>query len=162
MRNALLPLLALLLVCSIFCSGQTRIHLQDISAKGSPVQVSGSAFFGDDATKTIRFSYLIKGLFANVSNRDVVLMIIRFASSGLKGPGLDYSYEKDYFFSPGVLQAGKIEEFRSSPIRFGSPTVNGQPIPEDDDIPSAPVITAKVAFVQFLDGATWGDTERGR
>jgi hypothetical protein len=162
MRNVLVRLFALQLACSAFCFGQTKIHLQDISAKGSPIQVSGSVLFEDDASKRIRFSYLIEGSLANVSNRSVVLMIIRFASGGLKGPGLDYSYEKDYFFSLGVFEVGKVEDFRSSPIRFGSPTVNGQPIAQDDDISSAPIVTAQVVFVQFVDGTTWGDLGRGR
>jgi hypothetical protein len=162
MRNALVLFFAMQLTCSGVCSGQIKMHLQDISAKGSPVHVSGDALFEDDVAKTIRFSYRIEGSVANVSSRGLVLMVIHFTGSGLKGPGLDYSYEKDYFFSSDVLEPGKIEVFRSAPLRFGMPTVNGKAMPEDDDTISTPVATAQVIFVQFVDGATWCDAGRGR
>jgi hypothetical protein len=162
MRNVLVLLFAMQLTCSVVCSGQIKMHLEDISPKESPVHVSGDALFDDDASQTIRFSYRIEGSVANASNRGLLLIVIHFTSSGLKGPALDYSYQKDYFFSSDVLEPERTEAFRSSPLRFGMPTVNGKPIPEDGNISSTPVVTAQVMFVQFVDGATWGKVEIGR
>lgn len=149
------------LACSVFCFGQVKMHLEDISPKESPVHVSGDTFFNDDASQRIRFSYRIEGSVANVSNRGLLLIVVHFTSSGLKGPGLDYSYQKDYFFSSDVLEPGRIEAFHSSSLRFGMPTVNGKPIPEDSNISSTPVVAAQVMFVQFVDGSTWGEVETG-
>jgi hypothetical protein len=87
-------------------------------------------------------------------------MVIHFGSTGLNGPSLDYTYQNDHFFSSGILHPGKAEGIRSSPLRFGASTVNGQPVPEHAS--SAPAATAQVIFVQFVDGSTWGDSDAGR
>ncbi|MGA2234436.1 MAG: hypothetical protein ABSG23_03110 [Terriglobales bacterium] len=162
MRSAAALSLAIQLTCSAICSGQIKMRLQDISVKGSPLHVSGAMLFEDDASKAVRYSYQVEGSIANMSGRGVVLVVIHFASSGVNGPSLDYTYQNDDFFSSDILQPGKDERFHSSPLRFGAPTVNGHPVPDDLDARSAPVATAQAMFVQFIDGSTWGDADLGR
>jgi hypothetical protein len=124
--------------------------------------VSGIGLFNEDTSNVIRYSYQIQGSAANVSGGGVVLLVIHFRSSGLNGPGLDFTYLNDHFFSSDILQPGTDENFRSSPLRFGVPTVNGRPVPEDVAAGSVPVVTAQVVFVQLVDGSTWGDADLGR
>ena len=138
------------------------MRLQDVSAKGGPLRVSGAMLFQDNASKTIRYVYQIEGSVANVSGKGIVLMVIHFRSTGVDGPSLDYTYQDDRFFSLDVLDAAKVESFRSPSLKFGAPTVNGQPMQEDVDTKSGPVATAQVKFVQFIDGSTWGDPQSGR
>lgn len=158
MRNASVLLLAAQFTCSVFCFGQIKMQLQDDSVQAGPLRVSGVVSFEDTPSNVIRYSYQIEGSIANLSSKGVVLIIIHFGSTGVNGPGLDYTYQKDYFFSSDILQPGKTESFRSSPLRFGRPTVNGHPVPEDNTQEiSPPLATAKVVFVQFIDGSTWGD-----
>jgi|SRR5215813_954952 len=151
-----------ILACSAICSGQIRVQIEDISDLASPVHISGAISFDDDASRVIRYSYQVHGLVANASKLGVMLVVVHVEGGGLNGPSLDYTYQKDYFFDPNILQPGKEEEFHSSPLMFGAARVNGQVVSEDNIGGPGPTATAQVMFVQFADGSTWGDGESGK
>jgi hypothetical protein len=137
-----------------------RYELLDTSGRRSPIQIVGRVTFRDDPSKVIRYSYQVDALATNVSNKSVLLLRLRFQTSGGSAPGLDYAYEDDYFFGDGTLAPGVSDSVHSSPFGFGAPVVNGIPSVETAD-PSAfgPTATARVEFVQFTDGSTWGDRD---
>jgi hypothetical protein len=154
-------LLAMQFASMAICSGQIKIRLQDVSAKGSPLQVSGTVSFEDDSSKPIRYTYRPEGSIANVSGKGVTLFVIHFEAGGVNAPGLDYTYDEERFFGLDILEPGKTESIHNSPVRFGASTINGQPVPEDVGPDAVPAATAEVTFVQFVDGSTWGDPEAG-
>lgn len=139
---------------------QQRYELSDASGHLSPVRIAGYVTFSDDPSKVTRYSYQVDASATNVSNDSVLLLSVRFQTSGGSAPGLDYVYENDYFFREGALAPGALESVHLSPYGFGAPIVNGVPLVETID-PSAlkPTATAQVKFVQFTDGSTWGDQD---
>ena len=134
--------------------GQRKIALHDVSEHGAPLRVSGTISFDVDPSQAIRYTYRTQGSVANVSDRDVVLTAIHIEASGENAPGLDSDLVVDRFFGPTLLRAGQSEKIDMPPVSFETPTVNSSG-------PPIPVATAKVTFVQFADGSTWGDAEAG-
>jgi hypothetical protein len=112
----------------------------------------------DDASKSIR-SYQVDGRLHNTSNKEVMLLIVHFAGNGTSGPTLNFTYQKEYFFSLNVLGKESLEDFHSAMVRLKFPPV-GQPIQERQVEGSAvPAASAETVFVEFVDGTTWGDSE---
>jgi hypothetical protein len=139
---------------------QQRYELVDASGHRSPVHIAGYVTFSDDSSKVTRYSYQVDASAANVSNKSVLLLRLRFQTSGGSAPGLDDVYENDYFFGEGTLAPGALESVHLAPYGFSAPIVNGIPLVETAD-PSTPrpTATAQVEFVQFTDGSTWGDRD---
>lgn len=158
MRYIRLAIVAIQL--SLFtCYSQTKVELHDISTEPSPIHVSGIVSVSDDASRAIR-SYQVNGKFHNISNKDVALIIVRFASDDKSGPNLDLTYQKEYFFSVSPLGKAGSDDFSSALVRlkFGPPV--SQPAQQSQlDASATPTATAETVFVQFVDGATWGDSE---
>jgi hypothetical protein len=97
-----------------------------------------------------------------VSRKGILLTVVRFQASAVDVPGFDNSYEMDRFFGPAVLQAGGLEKIKDLPISFGGQFVNGKPVSAEVGPAVHPKATARVTFVQFVDGSTWGDVDAGR
>lgn len=137
-----------------------EISLQDISNTGSPVILSGYVVFSDDDSKVTRYRYELSASATNLSNKPILLMVIRFhASTGGIAPGYSQTYNDDLFFSDKSLAPDTSALVGFSSSRFGSPLVNGQRIaPAESNIgPSS--ATGHVDFVQFADGTFWGNVE---
>jgi hypothetical protein len=134
------------------------MRLVDVSDKGSPVHISGQVLFKDDDTKISRYSYQVKASATNVSNKRILLMVIRFEANGGTGPGYDSISRRDYFFFPNVVQPGAVENVDQAPISFDDPVVDGSPAVENAT-QSRPAATARVEFIEFDDGSIWGDAE---
>jgi hypothetical protein len=81
-------------------------------------------------------------------------MIVRLEASS--GPGHDEKYSQEYFFAD-ALAPGHVEVNHSPEQRFGTPLVNGEPVPYRKD--PHPTAQAHAEFVQFSDGSTWGDAD---
>ena len=154
-KTQITVLLGFLFGTSAACYGQGKIALHDVSEHGAPLRVSGTISFEVDPSQAIRYTYRTEGSVANVSDRDVVLTAIHIEASGENAPGLDSNLVVDRFFGPTVLRAGQSEKLDMPPVSFGTPTVNSSR-------PPIPVATAKVTFVQFVNGSTWGDADAGR
>ncbi|MGA9931608.1 MAG: hypothetical protein WBQ13_11715, partial [Terriglobales bacterium] len=138
----------------------SRYELRDISAHGSAIHVGGNVTFQDNPAVVIRYSYQVDAFAKNASKKQVLSWSVRFQTNGGSATGLNLSYSHDYFFSGDVLAPGVSDSIQPSPIRFGRATVNGAPIAEDaDSSRQATTASARVEFVQFTDGSTWGDSE---
>jgi hypothetical protein len=114
--------------------------------------------FEDDDSDAIPYTYKVKGSVTNISSKPVVLAVVHFGSRDVKGPTLSFTYEKDYFFDSRFFMPGTADTVRSSLLRLGRSKIDGQPAADEAAGNSTPTATAKVVFVQFLDGSTWGDT----
>ena len=136
-------------------SAQRKIALHDVTEQVAPMRVSGTISFDVDESQALRYTYRTEGSVANVSDKDVVLTMIHIEASGENAPGLDSNLVVDRFFGPAVLRAGQSEKIDMPPVSFGTPTINSSG-------PPIPIATAKVMFVQFANGSTWGDADAGR
>lgn len=166
------------LLCVVFgppaiCCCQVKIPLWDVSGQGCPIRVSGQVSFQDDPTESPRYAYRIEGAIENVSTMGVVLTVIHVEARGVNAHGLDANRSsEDHFFSPKDLQPGEEEAITSSKFAFGESAADGrsfgslggdaQFVPDVVGSDKTPLATAKVTFVQFADGSTWGDTAAGR
>lgn len=146
------------LLSCIGCWGQTKKKLCDLSPSESPVRVSGVVSFVDDSSSSIR-SYQVGGHFHNVSNKDVALIVVYFATDKGAGRYLSLTYGEDYFFS-NLLEAGETDDFDTvSDVKF----VASDPVQDHQvDDGSALHRYAEIVFVQFADGTEWGDSESAR
>jgi len=167
-----------LLCCVIgapsICGCQIKIPLQDVSDQGSPICVSGQLSLQDDPSASASHAYRFEGTIANVSSKAIVLSVIHFWVRGGKAPGLDTNLPSDdHFFGPKDLQPGEEEMFPTRELHLGTSTDYGptheiagggdvQLVPEDVGPDKAQAADARVEFVQFVDGSTWGDTGAGR
>ncbi|MGH9561693.1 MAG: hypothetical protein ACRD3S_09590 [Terracidiphilus sp.] len=147
--------------------------MQDVGGQLSPIRISGQVTVQDDPSAPSRYTYGISDSITNVSGKAIVMTIIHIEIRGEKTPGLDADQPSDdHFFSPKDLQPGEEERVTTRSISYGSPAHykirhewagggNSQLVPEDSGSEETPVATAKVAFVQFADGSTWGDVSAG-
>lgn len=144
------------------CYGQLKLALHDVRKHRTPVRVSGTISLQDDPSQAIRYTYHTEGFLSNVSRKAVLLTVVHFEASGVNAPGLDHDWIMDRFFGPAVLQAGGLEKIEDAPITFGKTVVDLRPVPDEVGSDAHPTATAQVAFVQFVDGSTWGDVDVGR
>jgi hypothetical protein len=155
-------LFSFLLEVSGLCYGQIKMALHEVRKHRTPVRVSGTISFQDDPSRPVRYTFRTDGFLSNVSKSGVVLTVVHFEASGVNAPGLDENWILDRFFGPAVLKAGGSEKIEKPPVLFGGDTINGQPWPQQVGHEGRPRATARVTFVQFVDGSTWGDAEGGR
>lgn len=125
-----------------------------MSEPGAPLRISGTISFEVDPSQALRYAYRTEGAVTNVSGRNVLLTSIHIEAPGENAPGLDSNLVVDHFFGPTVLRAGQTEEIDMPSVSFRTPTVNSSG-------PPIRVATAKVTFVQFANGSTWGDGDAG-
>lgn len=146
--------------------------MQDVSDDKSPIRVSGHVSFQDDPSQLSRYTYRIESSIENVSGAGVVLTVIHIQTRGVNRHGLDGNRSSDdHFFGPRDLQPGEVENIPGTTVGFNEPATDGRMIGHEEanwelvreDVGSeqTPVATAKVTFVQFADGSTWGDTVVG-
>jgi hypothetical protein len=136
---------------------EQRYDLVDVSGHRSPVHIAGSVTFSDNSSKVTRYSYQVDASAVNVSKKSVLLLCLRFQTSGGSAPGLDDVYQNEYFLGEGTLAPGALESVHLLPSRFSAPKVNGLPSVEPSTL--SPTATAQVEFVQFTDGSIWGDRD---
>jgi len=147
------------LTFSVVCFCQVKIPIRDISSHRSPIRVSGTVSFTYNDSNVIRYGYGVEGSILNVSHKGIVLTVIHFGAGGVSTPGLDDRVSDDGFFGEAIVQPKHSAPILSAPTQFGQPTVNGKPVPEDVGPNAVPWATAKVEFIQFVDGSTWGHAD---
>jgi hypothetical protein len=154
------------------CCCQAAIPLQDVGGQGSPMRVSGQVSFQDDPSASSRYTYRIEGSIANLSDKAVVLTVIHYEVRGVGTLGLDINlHSDDHFFHPKDLQPGEEERITTQSLLFNTPEIqkheitgggDWQTVSADVESGRTPAATAKVVFVQYADGSTWGESDVGR
>ncbi len=142
--------LAVTYLClSLSCPAQetTVMHVSDQSG---PIAISGTTVFTDDRSEKTPYSFKIRASARNVSSHPVLFFKVVFPLSSDTSPDpTPQEYQHDYFFSLHPLNATSAIDFEISLEHYGS-RVAGSASPHVR-------ATAKLAFVQFTDGVTWGD-----
>src|SRR5258708_56503 len=145
----LVPVVVLRLSSASDTITQQRMEIQDLSDKGSPIQISGYIILGYDRTNRFPFSYELSTSVKNVSTKSILLMIVRLKASS--GPGRDEKYSQAYLLGD-PHGPGQAEANHEPAQRFGTTLVNGEPLPYKKD--PHPAAQAHAEFVQFSDGST--------
>jgi hypothetical protein len=144
-------LLVMMLGLSTALAEQRTIAVSDNSENGSPVTLSGTMVALDDGGG-LRPYTLKKNIFStNLSDQGIILMVTKIEVSGLTKVDAKETRTDDYFFTGDVLGPGDTKTLEDSSEKFGAPGRNTKVEPQD------PLATARVIFVQFLDGTVWGD-----
>jgi len=130
-----------------------------VPAARSPIQVIGYVSFRDDPAVRIRYNFAVNGMVKNASKKGIVCWSVLFETNGGTAPGLNFTETHDYVFSGDVLLPGKSELVQSDPVQFGAAEVNGAPMSGPEEVDPPRTASARVRFVQFSDGSTWGDRD---
>lgn len=143
----------------MICFGQIKIPIQDISTHRSPVRTSGTVSVTGDASNMAVYTYRVEGSLLNRSHKGVVLTVIHFKTGGGNAPPLDYTVWDDRFFGLATLLPKKSEAIDSAPVNLVRQTQTEGQFRNTRVRTRSPRATAKVEFLQFADGSTWGDAD---
>jgi hypothetical protein len=147
---------AVFMLSTVAFARQATVKVTDVSDKGSPVVVTGSATFeANDDGKTLETveSYEATGM--NVSGRNLLAVVVESRGFDFRGPASNYYSVEDYYFKPGIIRAGEamvVSEAERAPFSQKSP---------QESKALTPRMEARVLFAQFEDGSTWGDEKSG-
>jgi hypothetical protein len=157
--NVLTKVVWLVLLASTaaaWAQSESVLTVVQVSKAGAPVTVTGRVTAKDQPSEVLRYSFEGDVEMTNISGRAILLMIVDLNIVSTLPISLDYLEEDDYFFEPKMLEPGSIAELQRRLGRLGEPS-------RKDDFTKEvkPSARAKVLFVQFSDGSTWGDAAAG-
>ncbi len=139
-----------LLAATTVALGQSEIvlNVEDVSKAGVPLKIAGRV---SAKNKPSAAGYESEIEMINVSDKSILLLVVRTdIRCGLPMNFKD-PVEIDYFFDANMLQPGASAKY---PAR----TELGGPIHKEDSLAQIePSASAEVAFAQFSDGSSWGD-----
>jgi len=139
---------------------QFRYEFADTSRRRSPIRVVGHLQLEVNSPQNIDcYSHEVEASIANESKKPIALFSVRFETEGGPVPGLDYFYQEDSFFTEDTFVPGASRIVHLRPLRMKPPLINGVPLTLSVDSSAPLKATARVEFVQFLDGSKWGDLE---
>jgi hypothetical protein len=121
---------------------------------GCPVQLSGEFTATPDPLHQGRYSYNTTLSETNVSNKSIVLIAIK----GHIVEGRLFTHSDDYIYATELFAPGNSRTFDSG----NEPPGDTLPGEQAKSEPRENMPTAYVAFVQFGDGSTWGDSTLGK
>jgi hypothetical protein len=146
-----------LVVIAFAAPQELTIPTLDASKAGSPIKLSGSVFFTDEASGVLRYSFRTRLTATNVSSKSVLAVVTMIRTRGTGKIELHNTRKDDYFFRSETLEPNASVSMEEIAGPFGEPTaeIEGRPSTE-------PKAVAAVTFVQFADGSTWGDKTEGQ
>jgi hypothetical protein len=146
--------LILLLSATIAGAQQEKaIPIMEVSEAGAPVRITGLVTARDQPSEATRYSFEGNLDLINASRKPILLIVARVDVVSTLPISLSYSEEDDYFFEPKILQPGSTTKLQRILGEFGEPQRSHA------SFASEPSARARILFVQFLDGSTWGDPE---
>jgi hypothetical protein len=143
---------------AVFGSVRTsETSLVDASQPGSPVVLSGAVTAHDEiATEWIRFSFRTSISATNVSQKSILLILLKIDMTSANGLGIHHSRSNDYFFTTDVFSPDSSQTIEETIGPVGE--LQGK----TEAQPPGPTAIAEVVFVQFADGSTWGNSSEGK
>lgn len=148
------------LMCFVLLAGTSLTTTQsesvlpvvDVSHSGAPLKVTGTVTANDQSSEVPRYSFAANVAMTNVSAKPILLMLVTLDIVSALPMSLNYLEEEDYFFEPRPLQPQSSAMLQRVLGKFGEPS-------RKDDLLAKVRSSAhaKVIFVQFSDGSSWGD-----
>jgi hypothetical protein len=153
MSNGLKTLVvALVLAAPMFAPAQESTTFAiEASGNGSPVVLSGTVTATDNGSGRLPYSLEKHFFVTNTSSRNIVLMITEINVTGMTKIDQHETRVDEYFFAAEVFEPGTTRMIDES---FGPFGVTSDKV---DSQPEEPGAVARIVFVQFADGTTWGD-----
>jgi hypothetical protein len=146
--------LILLVLLGFRWSPQLGHSLIDESNPGAPLLVTGTLTAQREVSGP---RYLIRARLSarNVSQKAILRQVIKIRVTG--AVPAEMVREDEGFFSTETFSPGATEILEVASAPLGEPQGEIETIEFSRDA----VTTAKVAFVEFIDGSTWGDQQQG-
>jgi len=135
---------------------QARYELRNVSGHHGPIQIDGYLTIRDASATNVRV-YWVHASAKNVSKKKISYWALGFETSRGSGPGLNLIQSNDYFFTGDVFTPGETAKVQSCPISLVLRTKNADPADAVDS--NTQRASARIKFVQFSDGSTWGERE---
>jgi hypothetical protein len=124
----------------------------DNSPPASPVVLYGTATKGDESLE-FKQSYKAHVSIVNVSRKSILLMVTEINARGI-GINGNFRDIDDYFFKPDAFQPDATKKLET--------TIGPFKEPKETTAASNITLAIHAAFVQFVDGSTWGDPHVGK
>jgi hypothetical protein len=140
--SRIISLVMFLTTCGLL-SAQT-IKISDDSPLGSPVSLKGAVSFGD--SDSVNCS--ITG--HNRSSKAIITLAVELKLNKPSGEPGELQFERDHFFKELTISSPRVDFPITSDCQMG----------HEADIPrlsAPPDAHAKLLFVQYEDGSSWGD-----
>ncbi len=146
--------LFLFAVASIPTPAQVRtstILVQDISEPGSPMVVSGTVRLTESISgNTIRVSIADDIVGRNISDKIILTLVARIEVEPSQGSRQEFVRQYECFFAPDVIRPGDQHSLSGPGPTETTETFN--PLHP----PKTARATAKIVYVQYVDGSTFG------
>lgn len=148
------------LTCFVLLAGTSLTATQsesvlpvvDVSYSGAPLKVTGTVTASDEPSEVPRYRFAANVAMTNVSAKPILLMLVTLDIVSTLPMSLNHLEEEDYFFEPRLLQPQSSAILQRALGKFSEPSRK-----EDLLAKVRPSAHAKVVFVQFSDGSSWGD-----
>lgn len=153
--NCRAKLMCLVLLAATSLTGaqsDSVLPVVDISHSGAPLKVTGTVTANDRPFEVPRYSFAANVAMTNVSDKPILLMLVTLDIVTALPMSLNYLEEEDYFFEQRLLQPRSSAMLQRVLGKFGEPSRK-----EDFSVKAKPSAHARVTFVQFSDGSSWGD-----
>jgi hypothetical protein len=133
------------------------VQLADESTPDAPVAIAGTVAVNDEIVgEWLKFSYATDLSAVNISSKGVLAVVIKMHVRGINSTGMGSTLRKDYFFLPRGLEPN---------TEFSIHGTDGPILERRDRVVARRTrskAVAKVAFIQFIDGSTWGDVDEAQ
>jgi len=123
------------------------------SQPGCPVQLSGELSTTLDRSQENRYTYKTAFSEINVSEKSIVLLVVKAHIT----EGRDFTHSDDFIYAADLFEPGRSQTFQSLVEPPGDTLPDDRAKGNGGNVPSA-----YVAFAQFSDGSTWGDSTVGK
>jgi hypothetical protein len=130
---------------------ESAIPVMEVSDAGAPVRITGHITAKDQLSEVLRYSFEGDVDLTNVSSEPILLMVAKIDVASKLPVSLSYSEEDDYFFESKMLRPGSSAKLQPVLGTFGEPQRSRK------SFVAEPSARARIVFVQFLNGSTWGD-----
>jgi hypothetical protein len=147
--------LALLAICFGGILELFTLPLRVQPSTGNPVALRGTATAVTKVAAEPEDSFTADVLTTNVSDRKIVLVIIQLHLKGFVNADVTDIRAQDFYF-----EGQPFEPKSTTVIHGGFPFVRRKSVNPPD--PASAKASAKVVYVQFADGSSWGDAGRAR
>jgi len=147
MRLHIVALSVYFFACSMVV-GQT-ISISDDSPPGSPISITGTMTFRD----SLKIDCSITG--HNHSSKSIITSAVEVKLTRPSGEPGQLLFQRDHFFKPLTISLPKSDFLITPECEMGT----------ELDVPRRPTnpeAHAKVVFLQFDDGSTWGNPKIGQ
>jgi len=130
---------------------EVRIPAAEVHQVGAPVRIRGEVTAKDQQSENTPYTFEGDLYLTNESTKPILLLIMQLDVISPFKISLNYTEVQDYFFESSIPQPGSTVKLHRVLGAFGEPKGPYETFPVESSA------HARVVFVQFVDGSSWGD-----